>query len=321
MNYVILFFRFLKNHIGKIIFTLVAAAVLIVFLFPFSDLNDFISSQVLKATQNQVYLQFDDLRLNPLGPSVHLTDVKVETPTIDNLSIKNLSGSPSLSALIARKPGGHILAEGVLGGDLDLKLSPDKNSKPEVPKSEISMTTQKISLKELSRVMNLSLPLSGNINATLHANIDLAFTEQPEGELSAQIQKFEMLSATVNLPDLGALNVPEIKLSQVELKSKFQNGKYTIENAKLGTASDDLNGTLKGDLDLSFRNMNGQIVPVIGTYNLSIDLVAKPAFKERALFFLNFIERFQSNDPAGTRYRFRLSSQTPGMPPQMLPLQ
>ena len=316
MNQIILFFRFIKNNIGKISLTALIAVIMVVLLFPFGDLNDFISSKVLEATQNQIYLQFDELKLNPIAVSANMENVVVETPSISNITIKNLSASPSVKALIARQPGGHVIAEGIWGGDLDLKLSPNGSGK-----SDVALSAEKLSLKSITQAFNIGLPLAGSLKANIQASVDLSFAEQPDGEITAQIQKFEMSSGPVNIPEMGSLNVPEVKFSVVDMKSKLQAGKLILENVKLGGAADDLSGTIKGDMAITFRNMNGQIVPMIGAYNISIDLVAKPAFKDRASFFLNFIDRFQSADASGTRYKLKLSSSGPGMPPQMLPLQ
>lgn len=315
MNQIILFFRFLKRHSLKI--TLVGFLVIIfgLIIFPFSDLNDFISSTILKMTNNQIYVQFDKMHINPLTITVDLENATVETPSIDSLKAGQISASPSLSALLSKKPGGHVVASDFLGGIVDFKLSPDKE------KSNLSLTAEKINLKEVTQSFNLSLPLSGAVNLQAKANIDLAFAEQPDGEITAQIQKFELANTTINSPEFGSLNVPEIKLSTVDIKAKIQGGKINIESIKLGSPTDELSGLIKGDLALTLQNVNGQIIPVFGPYTVNIDLLAKPAFKERVGFFLSFIDRFQSVDPNGTRYKFKLSANSTAIPPQMLPLQ
>lgn len=322
MNYLIRFFRFIKNNFGKIFLTLLFFIVFIVMLFPLGDLSDFISSKVSTLTGNQVYLQFDKLHINPLSTSIGMENVLLETKTIENLTITNLTAKPSVLALISKKPGGQLTAEGVLSGNATIKVSPSAvKDKADNPKSNVEISLEKISLKDLRRTLSLSLPISGTMNMNAQALVDLAFTEQPDGDLTATIQKFELAGGNINLQDMGSLNLPEIKFSSVDLKSKFQAGKLTIDNMRLGTAADDLSGTLKGDLNLVIQNINGQMFPVVNGYNLSVDLIAKPSFKDRASFFLSFIDRFQVADPAGTRYKFKLVSMSPGAPPQMTPLQ
>lgn len=322
MNYLIRFFRFIKNNFGKIALTLLFFVIFVFILFPFGDLSDFISSKVSSLTNNQIYLQFDQLHLNPLSPSIRLDNVVVETRQIDNLNINSLTASPSILALISKKPGGTLAAEGIFGGNATVKVHPSPNKdKADIPKSTVDLNLNKISLKDLQTSFNLSLPISGQLNLNSLATVDLSFSEQPDGDLTAQITKFELSSANINLPDMGNLNLPEIKFSSVDIKSKFQAGKFTIENLKLGTAADELSGSIKGDVNLIIQNLNGQFHPVVNSYNLSIDLLAKPTFKDRASFFLGFIDRFQSIENSGTRYKFKLISLSPGLPPQFSPLQ
>lgn len=322
MNYLIHFFRFIKNNFGKIFLTLLFTIVFTIMLFPLGDLSDFISSKVSTLTGNQIYLQFDKLHINPLSTSIGMENVLLETKTIENLTITNLTATPSVLALISKKPGGQLTAEGVLSGNATIKVSPSATKdKADNPKSNVEISLEKISLKDLRRTLSLSLPISGTLNMNAQALVDLAFTEQPDGDLTATIQKFELAGGNINLQDMGSLNLPEIKFSSVDFKSKFQAGKFVIDNMRLGTAADDLSGTLKGDLTLVIQNVNGQMFPVVNGYNLSVDLIAKQSFKDRASFFLSFIDRFQSVDPAGTRYKFKLVSMSPGAPPQMTPLQ
>ena len=325
MNYLILFFRFLKNNLGKICLTLLFCIIFVFTLFPFGDLSDFISSKVSTITGNQVYLQFDQLQINPLSASVSLDNVLLETKQLDNLTIKNLTAIPSILSFINKKPDGQIIADGILSGKATVKLNSLPSSQsgkgPEIQKSNVQLALEKISLKDLKNTLNLSLPISGFLNLNSNSVIDFSFQEQPDGELNATIQKFELAAGSVNLSDLGSLNLPEIKFSSVELKTKFQSGKLVIETGKLGTSVDDLSGTIKGEINLFIQNVNGQMSPVINGYNLSVDLIAKPNFIERAGFFLSFIDRFKSIDAAGTRYKMKLISSGPGLPPQMSPLQ
>lgn len=322
MNYLIRFFRFIKNNFGKIFLTILFFLVFTLLLFPLGDLSDFISAKVSTLTGNQVYLQFDKLHINPLSTSIRMENVLLETKTVENLTITNLTATPSVLALISKKPGGQLNAEGVLSGNALIKVTPSTvKDKADHPKSNVEIGLEKISLKDLRRTLSLSLPISGTLNMNAQALIDFAFTEQPDGDLTATIQKFELAGGNINLQDMGSLNLPEIKFSSVDFKSKFQAGKFVIDNMRLGTTADDLSGTLKGDLNLVIQNINGQMLPIVNGYNLSVDLVAKQSFKDRASFFLSFIDRFQSVDPSGTRYKFKLVSQSPGAPPQMTPLQ
>ena len=263
MNYLIRFFRFIKNNFGKIFLTLIFFVVFAVVLFPLGDLSDFVSSKVSTLTGNQIYIQFDKLHINPLSPSIGMDNVLLETKTIENLTITHLSASPSILALISKKPGGQVTAEGILSGNAVIKINPSNaKNKADNPKSNVEISLDKISLKDLRHTLDLSLPLSGRLKLNAQALVDLTFAEQPDGDLIATIQNFELAGGNINLPDMGSLNLPEIKFSSIDLKSKYQAGKYVIDTMRLGTASDDLSGTVKGDLNLVVQNINGQMLMV-----------------------------------------------------------
>ncbi len=122
------------------------------------------------------------------------------------------------------------------------------------------------------------------------------------------------------MPDLGSMNLPEIKFSSVDLKGKMQGGKFQIETGKLGSPSDDFYGNIKGDIGITIQNMNGQMRPIVNSYNLSFDLQAKTQFADRASFFLNFIDQYKKVETGMNHYKFKLLSTAPGMPPQFSPL-
>ena len=319
MNSIVIFFRFLFSHKWKIVLTLALTLVFLIALFPLSDLNDLISSQVSKQTNNRVFLQFDNMSLNPLSTSVSLEKVYVETEQISSLTSDEVSISPSLAALIARKPGGTLTAKGFLKGELEISLKP-AGSVNGIDKSSIDVNAQNINLKDARVAANISLPIKGQLSLTSHAVADLTMTEQPEMDLNLTILKFELPSTSVSLQDFGQINLPEIKLGKVELKGRLANGKFQIESGKLGTAQDEFYGDVKGDLNVSFQNMQGQIVPVIGAYDISLDLQAAPSFQEKAKFFLSFLDGYKSQSGTNTNYKFKIQATAMGMPPQFTPL-
>lgn len=328
MNGIVIFFRFLKENFGKLVFGLFLVVVFLYVLFPFSDLNELISAQVSRLTQNRVFLQFDDLHINPLTASVSLDKVYVETPQVSNLSVIKLSATPSITALIQRKVGGHLSAEGFMKGDVKISISPagagSKAEGPEGAKGEkysLDISAQNLSLKDIREAAGLSLPLKGQLNFSTQAVADISFTEQPEGDVSLTINKFELPPSSVSLGDMGRVNLPEIKLGQIELKGKLANGKFVIESGKVGTPKDDFYGDIKGDMNVTLQNMGGQIVPIIGAYNVSLDLKANSSFKERAKFFLSFLDGYKRDLPDGAQYKFRIQAQAMGMPPQFQQLQ
>lgn len=320
MDIIIKTFRYIWSQKFKILFTLVFTLVFLFILFPFKDLNDFVSGQISRLTQNSVYLQFDDMHVNPVTASISLDGVLVETSSIDGLNVNSISASPSLAALFKRQPGGKLVAEGLFGGNAQIKLTPLETLESGALKANLDITTENISLKNLCDTMKISIPLSGSTNITANVTADMSFKEQPDGEVAIVIDNFEMPSTSINSPNFGALTLPEIKFKQVDVKGKLQGGKLIIENAKLGNPSDELSGTLKGDIAISIQNIGGQARPMMGGYNFNLDLVAKPAFVQKAGFFLNFIDQFKKDEKGASRYRLKLQAASTDLPPSMLPL-
>ncbi len=320
MNWIVIFFRFLFSNKWKIVLTLLMTLVFLFILFPLSDLNDLISSQVSKLTGNNVFLQFEKMHLNPLTTSISLEKVYVETQQISSLTSEELSLSPSISALLAKKPGGKIAAKGFLKGELEISVHPAAAASSGVSRSKIEVVANNISLKEARAVANISLPIKGELSLTSQAVADLALTEQPELDLNITIMKFELAATSIPLQDFGQIALPEIKMGKVELKGRLSNGKFQIENGKLGTNKDELYGEVKGDLAITFQNVNGQVAPIIGAYNISVDIKATPAFKDKAKLFLSFLDGYKVDAGSVSNYKFKISAAQMGMAPQFTPL-
>lgn len=321
MNGIVLFFRFMIKHKWKILLTCTMTIWFLVLLFPFNDLNDTVSAQVSRLTNNRVFIQFDKLSINPFAASLSLDKVFVETPMLSTLTADKLSVSPSLSALISRQPGGSLKAEGFLKGDVEVHLAPMPKGSGTVEKAKIDITGKDLNLKDLREVAKLNLPLKGKLQFRSQAIADLTFTEQPEADLAVTIQNFELPPSSISLADMGLINLPEIKLGVVELKGKLIGGKFTIETGKIGTAKDQFYGDIKGDLGITFQSLNGQIVPLLGAYSISLDMKATAAFKERAKFFLSFLDGYKAELPGGaTNYKFKVQAASASMAPQFTPL-
>ncbi|MGZ3724243.1 MAG: type II secretion system protein GspN [Pseudobdellovibrio sp.] len=282
-------------------------------LFPLSDLNDLISSQVSKLTQNRVYFQFDQMHLNPFTVSLGMDQVLVETPQISNLTSDNISISPSIMAAFKRKPGGSFTASGFLKGDVEVNVSPSGE------KSKIEIVAQNISLNEARQVAQFPLPLKGQLSLTSQALADLTLAEQPEMEVNLTVMKFELPSTTVSTAMMGSINVPQIQFDKVELKGKLANGKFQIESGKLGSSKDDFYGDIKGEIGLTLLNVQGQVIPQFGHYNVTVDLKANSSFQQRAQLFLSFLDASKSMSGSTAQYKFNLSGD-PMAPFQLTPI-
>lgn len=319
MNALVIFFRFLILNKWKIFLTVFMTIIFTIVFFPLGDFNDLISSQVSKLSGNKIFIQLEKMHINPLTTSISLEKVYLEAPQVSVLTADELKISPSISSLLTKKPGGTITAKGILKGEIEISMHPFDSSKS-VDKSKFEILINKLSLKEATQVANLNLPIKGELNLTSTAVSDLAMIEQPDVDISLTILKFELGSTSVPLQDFGQITLPEIKLGKIDLKGRLSNGKLVIESGKLGTTNDEFYGDIKGDLALTFQNLNGQIIPLIGNYSLALDLKATSVFKDKAKLFLSFLDGYRSESGNLSAYRFKMVSSQPGMPPQFTPL-
>ena len=330
MNLIVLFFRFLKNNIARIFLVLTLSIVFLFVLFPLGDLNDLVSSEVSKATQDKVYLQFDNMSLNPITMTLGLEKIIVETANTNTISADELKVSPSVTAAVTRQIGGTLKANGFLKGEVSIEISPTSDGDGP-KKSKVDIVASNISLSEARQVARLSLPLKGQLDLTSQATIDLnpfiapnpddnSTYEQPDMDINLTITKFELPSTTVNTGMMGSLNVPEVKFDKVELKGKLSNGKFQIESGKLGSNKNDLYGDIRGELGLNLVKSNGRIIPQFGTYNISVDLKANTNFQQKAGLFLSFLESSKTSSGATTQYKFRVQGDMMGGAFNMTPI-
>jgi type II secretion system protein N len=321
MNAIVIFFRFIFSNFKKVLLVVFLTIVFIFLLFPLSDLNDLISSQVSKLTGNRVFLQFDRLHFNPLSVTLGLDNVVVETPQLASLTSESVKISPSIIAAFQKKPGGSFTASGFLKGGVDVQISPAGSpSKGGADKSKISLDAHDISLGELSRIAQLSVPMKGQLKLTSSGLVDLTLSEQPDMDLNLLINRFEVPSTTVTLAMMGALNIPQMNFDKVELHGKLSNGKFQIESGKLGSAKDDFSGDIKGEIGLTLMNAQGQVVPQIGNFDISLDLKANTSFQQRAGLFLSFLDAYKRMNGSTAQYRIKIQGSPFGVP-QITPIQ
>lgn len=327
MNAIVISFRFLFSHKWKLFLTMVLTLFFLLILFPLSDLNDLISAQVSRLTGNKVFLQLDKMNFNPISAAISLEKLYIETPQISSLPTDELKIIPSISALLTKKLGGKITATGFLKGGLEISVAPI--SSPEgIDKSKFEIIASNINLNEARSVANFDLPIKGELSLSSQIITDLSLsdqglltmTEQPDLDINMAILKFELASTFIPLQDFGQIAIPEIKFGKVELKGKLSNGKFLIENGKLGTSKDELYGDVKGDVSMTFQNINGQISPVISAYNISLDIKALQSFKDRAKLLLSFLDGYKIDSGEVSNYKFKIYSSEIGMPPQFTPL-
>lgn len=317
--------------------SLLAALFFFVWIFPFSDLSDAVTTFVARATNNQIYLQADsiDLHLIP-QPAFSATNLTIETD-LPRLEAKWAKVTPSLFSILFSLPtmikasrgdadaarslsskiGVSVDAEGILGGDLSLKMRSGSKSESGRERSRVSLALEKVNLKEVAQWADLSTPLQGMASVDSDISYVPDFQDQPEGEFDIRLDKFVLPAATLQVPVGEAtfpINVPTLTLANVVLKGRLVGGKLIVEDGQFGASKDPLYGRIKGEMNLKIQMFGPSVTPVFGAYNLTVDLTTTAMVqKELSFAFITLDAAKEPISGGGARYLFRASGQGVGM--------
>lgn len=321
MNRIIQLFRFLKRHWMKFILWISLSLTFVFLLFPFDDLSDLVTTQVSKITGGQIYLRFDRFSVSPLGPKAEFENVFVETPSLPGLHTQELSIAPSFMSLINQKPHGKVEAKGLFKGNVEIQIKGGTKGEKGQERHTVDLNIKKVALAELRDVMRIPMPLKGELNVRATSLTDLTFEEQPEGDLTLTIDQFDMPASNLNLPMTGPVNLPEIKLKQVELKGRLTGGRFIIESGRIGDPKDELSGTVKGDMQIQILRNGDAINPQFGGYNLSVSIKIKKGLQDKLAWMLGPLDSYKKDTSDGGQYNIKLSGAYFGAPPTFSAIQ
>jgi len=306
--------EYLKNlwaYKFRMFIFVIATAAFAIFLFPFGDLSDKITSIVSEATENRVYLQFDDLSLTMIPqPALKMTNVLAETPTASDITVPELSVAPSILMLIKQKPMGHAVATGLMGGELDVNVSgSSKIASPNAMAVQAQFTD--FQMKQLIKTLQLAVPftMSGKGRMTASVDLDPEMKAQPEGDVEIQVNKADIPSFAVPIGGMAPLPIPGMNLEKVSFKGKLKNGQLQLAETQIGGPKDEINAKVTGTMDMHVfpgGNVN------VGIYNLAIDLNIKDSAQAKlgSMMFMidGFLKKYSSKSVTGTRYAFRIQA-------------
>ena len=315
------FFNLFRFHKLKMLTFFALIVVFFVLLFPYKDLGDFVSAQVSETTQNQVFLQFDDMGFTVLPqPGLSFENVYLESVFTPSLKIGSLVVAPSIRGLLTFKPGVSIFAENFLNGDLSLSTRGGEKSKKDVTKQIIQLNIDHLDLKQITALIDLPVSLHGSVDAESEVTMDPTFDEQPNGKVELKIKKFHLPPSSVPTP-IGPLNLPEIRISDLSLKGRLIGGELYIDNFRIGNSKDEINGSIKGKIQMRLSKRGVQVTPRFARYNITINLKTLPSLEKKASLLLSlvdgFLGKFKAPEIGGSRYSFKLSGTNFYSPPRI----
>ena len=308
------------RHQKKMLALALASALFFsIVFFPYDDLSDLISELIAKNSQNQVFVQFDQLGIGFLPPSVKMSNVEVDTPLLPTLKAGALYLAPSIAGFLAFSPGFSATIQDVLKGDLSLSYRGGKKVNNDLRMQKVSLDVSKVDLSELSKYASLPCKLEGPLSMQVDSEVDPSFVEQPDGEYELSSGKLRVNPCVLVLQRLP-FPIPNINLSQIKIRGTIKAGVLAIEEGVLGKAGDTLHGRFKGRLGIRLVRSGSQVIPDISSYEFKLDLnIDKSAEKSLGVYLIPF-DSYKTVTGAGARYALTLSAPNTQTPPNASPL-
>lgn len=337
-KYTAMFFREFRL---AILVCIVCTFIFFAWKFPFGDLADLVTTMVSTATQNAVYIQFENLDIGLIpSPSVSGTGVQLEAANLPPIQAQYISISPSWLDIIANVGtvisaarnnleaqqklltaiGVSISAEKLMGADVDLKIKSGGKNDQGATRSKIYLEVESLDLSEVPRIMELPFQLTGNANLTSSMVAYPNFEEQPEGDVELMAKSVKLPPSTVPTM-MGPLNLPAISMNDVLFKGRLTAGFLQIDEATLGSGKDAVKGRIKGKMGMRLDKTGRGIVPNLGEYDLKVDLQITPAGEKDFGLLLGLLSSYKSAAPGGgSRYLLQVKAAKMGYPPEMTQL-
>jgi hypothetical protein len=317
-----------KRHYIKFILFTISAHIFFVVFFPFQDLRDLITSQVSFQSQKKVYLQMEDFGFSFVPAGVNINQMQFEMAGMSAIKADSFAAYPSIFALLgaianpmsfASNPTGKYLVEGLFKGNIGVNIQSGKKTDAGNPRTSIEITAENLALDEIRNALKLKFPLKGSISLNSISLVDMTLAEQPEIQpLSLSIDKFSLGSTSINT-QMGPVAIPELNLRQIKLEGRMVGSKLYVDQGLIGSAQDELSGTIKGSITINFSAQSGSFVPQLNGYNFDVNLKIKKELEERAQLFLLLIDRFKTPSADGSQYKFKISAPNTLSTPQFEP--
>jgi type II secretion system protein N len=307
-------FRFHKMKIfAFVIFTLF----FMIYLFPFDDLTDLMTTKVSEATKGSIYVQAEGMGIHWLPtPGIKLNSVVIQPSNFPNVSARELSIAPSLLSLLKGSVGARITALGLFRGDVDVHYEEAEKNKAGQPTQKIDVNASEIALQSMSQFlkdMNMGdYKLQGALSINGQAKVDPSFEEQPNANIALNIKNFVFPAYVANTP-AGAFALPELKFKKSVLKSNLAEGKLQVEELTFGDEKDELNCTFKGDIVT--RLSKDRPMPDFGAYSFTVDVKVLQNFYNQNSSIFMLLDQYKKTMAGGQRFTFKISAEnTMGMP-------
>jgi len=306
-------------HKKKLLFFIIATFLLLIFLFPYSDLTFFAQNKInsaIKSSGSQV--TFSELNFNFAPFGMRTEKVKLSFANKAPIEVNELFISPSILSLLRLQPGGNVSAEGIFNGDINFEARQKGKNEENQRLFDAFLNLDKIDLGALLEYFNSPVRLTGKARGELNAEGEESFRKQPTGDFSFTFSSVEV-PTEINTP-IGPIALPKkIKWSNSSLKGEIDKGRINIKNGTLGTKTSPVNGRYKGILDCPITRRGTNIQASCNKYDIKVELELDKDFENKlAKGFSSLINPREINKKStptgGAKYLFSISGGKFGNP-------
>jgi hypothetical protein len=317
----LLILKFLWKQKAKAGLLLFLITIFVFLLFPLEDLRDLVSIKVYEQSGQKVFILFNTVNIGLLPPHLSVGELKVSAPPLaSSIEARQVTVIPYSDLFIKQVPAGEVVIEGLWSGQTRATLKPGKLLENNIKSQEITLTTEKLNLKELTEALSLPLKFKGQANLSVKGVFDPSFVTQPDFDFDLYVKNLELPASQIETL-LGPLNLPQMRLGEARLKGRWAGGKAQIESIRLNKSPDNISGSGKGYFNINLQYRSGQIIPETGSYQLELDLLIGQTLEPQLGLFLSLLEPYKTQaSQGGSRYRFKLSGNNFYSPPNFGPL-
>lgn len=277
---------FFQSRTGKIFGIVALFLFFLVWCFPYQNLRGYVFEKIYNATR--IYMTSDDMTLSLLGwPGIRLTNVTAIVP-MQNTEMEVTAQSAVIRVGIGRlfPPGLMVSAalDGLKkGGDAYVKVIPGRT------RVGVKVDLEDVALMQFPLPM-VNAAMAGKISGTVDLDADIASPSKTTG-------KIDLKGAGVTVPSLDlkqtiGVELPPLKLGDLAMRLKAQNGAVEIQTAQFGGKDADLSGSAVGDLKLA-----DTLSQMFLTLTVRLELAEKYKSDPRSATLVSFLDTFKGSTP------------------------
>ena len=287
-------------------------------VFNYQDLETEITKV---ASQQGAYLQFNDLSLGLFPtPSVQLKDLVVTLRQTPEIQMDEVVARPHIPSFLAFKQGVSTDIKGFLGANIEAQLKQTGVTEDNQPlfafEADVSGLNIEEALSTFAPTLRLPLIASGQINAVLKGSSPQQMDRNTESEFSLTSNNVNLKNIVLDTP-LGPLQMPDVKLSQLNLVGRLVNQELIIEESRIGGDGDLVRARIKGQVPVDF----GRRGPQLAGYNLKVEVRLSSQgvneIKARVGDVFGLLQPSQTAGGSAPTYTLNLQSSSMYRPPRI----